>query len=218
MVIGHLPRNWHPQTRAGAARVAAKPVREYVVPPDSIRRAARIAFASVGGTATVIAILYLVLVVLGVGISIAVWRSTRRRKQVDQKKLERRERGWMVVVVVLLVALLFGTIFFIPYNESIGADGQVVTVEARQFAWEIRPDTIVAGRPVEFQTTAIDVNHGFGVYDDDYTFLFQIQVIPGRTSNVVYTFDDPGTYQVLCMEFCGFAHHLMITTFEVVAP
>lgn len=171
-----------------------------------------------GTTALIIAIFYLVLVVISLGVALTIWRSTRRRKAVDQGKLERRERTWMAIVVALLVALLFGTIFFIPYDDSAGADGQVVRVEARQFAWDISPAVIEAGRPVEFRTTAIDVNHGFGVYDLDYTFLFQVQVIPGETQNVVYTFDEPGEYRVLCMEFCGFAHHVMIGKFEVVAP
>jgi cytochrome c oxidase subunit 2 len=33
----------------------------------------------------------------------------------------------------------------------------------------------------------------------------------------VYTFDQPGTYTVQCLEYCGLGHAPMKATFEVVA-
>ncbi len=87
---------------------------------------------------------------------------------------------------------------------------------ACSIAWAVdAPAGIRAGIPVEFRVTSTDVNHGFGVYDPGGTLLFQGQVIPGRIQRLVHTFDDPGTYEVLCLEFCGAKHHEMVTTFEV---
>jgi cytochrome c oxidase subunit 2 len=37
----------------------------------------------------------------------------------------------------------------------------------------------------------------------------QTQAMPGYTNILRYTFSQPGTYQVLCLEFCGLAHHDM---------
>jgi cytochrome c oxidase subunit 2 len=163
----------------------------------------------VGTTATIIAIAYLAVVVISIVIAVYVVRTTRTRaKTADTEKLARQEKGWLGIVIVLLVALLFGTIFFIPFFDD-PADRQVVEVEAVQFGWDVPPTTIVAGTPVEFVLTSPDVNHGFGLYDEDYTLLFQVQVIPGHTQSGIYTFEQPGTYSILCLEFCGVGHHQM---------
>jgi cytochrome c oxidase subunit 2 len=174
--------------------------------------------AAVGTTAKIVAISYLALVVVGIVVSIALVRTTRlRHAAVNAEELARRERTWLGIVIALLVALLLATIFYIPYGASAGTDRQVVRVRASQFAWRLDPATVKAGTPVEFELTSADVNHGFGVYDANDVLLFQVQVIPGKTQRTVHTFDRPGTYRILCLEFCGFAHHLMESTITVVS-
>ena len=54
-----------------------------------------------------------------------------------------------------------------------------------------------------------------GVYDADYRLIFQVQAMPGYLNRVQHTFEKPGTYQVLCMEFCGVGHHDMTAKFTV---
>ena len=170
-----------------------------------------------GGTATTIAIFYGVLLAIGAIAAIAIAASTvgRSRGQTEPHRLAHREKYWLVGVLGALAVLLFSTIFLAPYGESAGADRQVVRVEARQFGWRIVPGTIRTGRPVEFRMTSTDVSHGFGLYDDHDVFLKQVQVMPDREQRLVYTFDKPGTYHVLCMEYCGLDHDKMETTIEV---
>ena len=60
------------------------------------------------------------------------------------------------------------------------------------------------------------MNHGLGIYDPDLQLVVQVQAMPRYTNTVVHTFDRPGTYQILCMEFCGIAHHEMVYEFDVV--
>ena len=169
-------------------------------------------------TAVVIAISYSLAVAICSVIVVAVWRSTRRRgKGIEVETVERREQLWFVAVLAVLAALLFGTIFSTPYGKSAGRNAQVVRVTAVQFAWSIDPPTVQAGRQVVFYLTSTDVNHGFGVYDPKGVLQLQAQVIPGKTVEVVHTFKRPGTYTVLCLEFCGVYHHLMQTTIEVKA-
>ena len=154
--------------------------------------------------------------VLAASVAVAVWLSTRRRdRSVDTELLARREKAWFVVTVGLLVSLLFATIFFTPYGKGAPAGAQVVQVQGFQFGWLIEPSSIRADVPVEFQLRSRDANHAFAVYNSDDVLLFQVQVVPERTQNYVYTFKKPGTYQVLCFEFCGLAHDLMRATFEV---
>jgi cytochrome c oxidase subunit 2 len=168
----------------------------------------------VAGTDITILASYAVAVVLSVVVSLAIWSSTRSRRAADTKRLAEFERRWLLIVVVILVALLAATIWFAPYGHSTPAGAQVVQVEGRQFFWSISPKAVKADRSVAFVTRATDVNHGFGIYRG-HTFIAQIQVVPDRTSTFLHTFHQPGTYTVLCLEFCGVGHHEMRATFEV---
>lgn len=169
-----------------------------------------------GRTATIIAVSYGVLGVVSIVVALAVWRSTRMRgRAVDAAMLARREKTWFGVAVALLAALLFATIFFTPYGKSAPADKQLVRVTGFQFAWAIEPQVVKANVPVEFELRSADVSHSFAVYNADDVLLFQVQVVPDRTQKFVYTFKKPGTYDVLCLEFCGFAHDVMRSTIEV---
>jgi len=165
----------------------------------------------VGRTATIIAVSYTVVSVLAILIVLAVAASTRaRRREADARLLAEREKAWFVIVVVLLAALLFATIFFTPYGRGeSGRSAQVVDVRSQQFAWTgLKP--VRAGEEVQFRLTATDVNHAFAVYTQRGKFLFQVQVQPGKTQIYRYTFKRPGTYRILCLEYCGVGHDAMI--------
>ncbi len=160
-----------------------------------------------GTTALVIAISYAVAVVLGSAIAVAIWWSTTRRGEVDTERLAHRERTWLVAVVLLLVSLLAASIWFTPYFDTeAGAGGQIVNVKAQQFVWTIRPARVRVGQEVEFRLTATDVNHGFGVYDDRDHLSRRCRSCRGRRRSYVHTFTRPGTYTVLCLEYCGVDH------------
>jgi cytochrome c oxidase subunit II len=169
----------------------------------------------VGRTALIIALSYLGATVLVTLVAVAVATSTRSRGAVDLEKLREREKTWFVIAVALLTALLFATIFFTPYGKGAGKPGaQQLSVRGVQFAWLAR-GRVRAGRPVQFNLTSGDVNHNLGVYTLGWKLLFQVQVVPGRVQHYVYTFDRPGTYRLVCLEFCGLDHHLMNTTIRV---
>ena len=143
-----------------------------------------------------------------------VWVAMSTRKQrvqsdAETHKLRETEKAWFVIVIVALVAMIFATIFFTPYGRSAGSNGQVVKIEGVQFAWILPTTPIKAGTPVEFDLTSKDVNHSFAVYTKGGKLLFQVQVMPGYTQKYVYTFKQAGTYDVLCLEYCGVDHAKM---------
>jgi cytochrome c oxidase subunit 2 len=165
----------------------------------------------VGRTATIIAVSYGIVTVVAVVILAVVGFSTRGRP-LDEgapRRFAEREKTWFVVVVVLLAALLGATIFFTPYGRSAGPNAQVERIRGVQFAWLVPAKPLKAGAPVEFRLTAADVNHGLGVYTAGGRLLFQAQVMPGKTQTYVYTFRNPGTYKILCLEYCGLNHDAM---------
>jgi cytochrome c oxidase subunit 2 len=59
------------------------------------------------------------------------------------------------------------------------------------------------------------VNHGFALYDPEFRVVAETQAMPGYTNVLRYTFREPGTYQVLCLEYCGVAHHAMMAQIKV---
>lgn len=170
-------------------------------------------------TGWVITGIYVGVTLIGVVIILSVFRSTRvgfKVRVTSREELEKREGYWGVAVVCFMVALLAGTIFSVPYWTSNAAEpDQVVDVTGRQFAWTIDPPQIKAGVETEFDIHATDVSHGFGLYDPSGTMVKQVNVLPGVTQKLVTTLDEPGTWTVRCLEYCGLDHHLMENTLEV---
>jgi cytochrome c oxidase subunit 2 len=170
---------------------------------------------AVGTTATVIAVSYAVVCGLAILFMLGVAVSTRgRARETDTRRLGDREKTWFAIVVVLLVSLLFATIFFTPYSRGAGGHSQVLNVQGQQFAWT-GLHSVRTGEEVEFRLTSKDVNHGFAVYTAGGELLFQVQVMPGKTQIYRYTFHKPGTYRILCLEFCGVNHDLMTAQLTV---
>lgn len=177
-------------------------------------------------TQVLIAIGFTTLCAVSLAIALRVIRSTsekRRRTPADVEKIRHRENGYAIGIVIALVVLMGISASAIPYGESAEPDAQVVDVRGFQFGWQLTPNSVQAGRQVEFQTRSQDVQHGFGVYDGT-KLLVQVQVQAirpdsdeetGDVQKVFYTFDEPGTYEILCLEFCGVEHHNMIATLEV---
>jgi len=170
----------------------------------------------VRSSALVIGISYGLLVVAVTAIAGWFAVTTRTRRELDAERAAEREKLWLVLVAVMLAVLLGATIAFVPYGESAASNAQIVHVVGRQFGWQLSRSEVRAGVPVQFRAESADVNHGFGVYDLDNRLMAQTQVLPGREQRLQVTFDEPGTYRILCMEFCGVDHHRMVAQLEVV--
>lgn len=169
-----------------------------------------------GPTAKFIAYSYSVVTIIACIIAVGVWKSTRgERKFIDPEKAAHREKGWLAIVVAFLVTTLLLTIFLVPYGESADADAQTVKVTARQFGFQIEPATVKAGQQVVFEMQSEDTTHGFGVDYPTGGVAFQAQIVPEHTQRVMWTFKEPGTYRVVCLEYCGVGHHNMLGQIEV---
>lgn len=170
-------------------------------------------------TGWVITIGYSVLVIVGVGVALIVFRSTRvgfHAEQAGSDVLEKREAKWGMMAATFLIALLALTIFEIPYARDTGARAaQRLQITGRQYAWTVNPPRIRAGVPTAVDVHAADVSHAVGLYDPAGRLIKQVNVLPGVTQRFVITLRRPGSYPVRCLEFCGVDHHLMRTVLEV---
>jgi cytochrome c oxidase subunit 2 len=74
--------------------------------------------------------------------------------------------------------------------------------------WQFTPREIrvPSGSSVTFYLTSKDITHGFKISNTNINMM----VVPGEVSRLTATFDDPGTYNIICHEYCGALHHFMM--------
>lgn len=70
---------------------------------------------------------------------------------------------------------------------------------------------IAAGSAVTFYVTSPDVVHGFFIEGTDVNMM----AIPGWVNTQTHTFEKPGTYLLICNEYCGIGHQDMFAKIEV---
>jgi cytochrome c oxidase subunit 2 len=94
--------------------------------------------------------------------------------------------------------------------------GEDVYVGALRYAWDGLPVRLDAGTDYRFHIGAYDVQHGFSVRKEDtLSKQLSLQVLPGYEWTVPMQFDEPGSYHVVCNEFCGTGHRTMHGVFYV---
>ena len=164
-----------------------------------------------------------------IGVFAAVARSTSAT--VDYAKANRLRLLFFVSLGVILLTFLVLTLPRLPYPIEARAPDRVVHAVGKQYAWSLTEGagptlaawdrdfsplvTVQAGALVEFRVTTLDVNHGFSLYAPDGHLMAQTQAMPGYVNRLRVSFDQPGTYTVLCLEFCGMSHHRMRGVVEV---
>jgi cytochrome c oxidase subunit 2 len=124
---------------------------------------------------------------------------------------------WLALLVVVGVVVVGISLFDLPYASGSAAGRTVVQVTGGQFFWTLSPNQVPAGTKVRFDVTSIDVNHGFGLYDPHGHLIGSVQVMPDYHNKLDLTLDDPGVYQIRCLEYCGLTHSTMESTFTVAA-
>ena len=163
--------------------------------------------------------LTLSLVLMGAVVLIFGWVVLNSSKQEGPPENAFRWRGAIFwVLIVAGVVITFATLMPWPmggHSASAGEPAQVIQVTGHQWRWELSSDTVESGKEVEFQVTSEDVNHGFAIYRNKTKLITQTQAMPGFVNKLRVTFDEPGEYEVMCLEYCGLSHHAMNTTIYV---
>jgi cytochrome c oxidase subunit II len=165
---------------------------------------------------------WLISLVLIAGMAaVFLWVAARAGQQADAETVQRRayrlRAGWFWLLVAFIVIASATTLTALPYPDraSPAATRVVLRATGAQWNWTIDGPDIVVGQPVEFQVTSTDVNHGFGIYNTSLEMVAQTQAMPGYVNSLQHTFATPGTYHILCLEYCGLVHHQMMTDLVV---
>ncbi len=86
-----------------------------------------------------------------------------------------------------------------------------IFLEASQFQW--RPVLeLQQGETYRILISSTDVQHGFSLQPDNINF----QVLPDFITGLEITPQESGEYTIVCNEFCGLGHHLMVGRIIVV--
>jgi heme/copper-type cytochrome/quinol oxidase subunit 2 len=188
------------------------------------------------GPSSLLLMLIITIIVATAGFFIVMATTRMKRKQTFASKTRvHPERYWAIGVAAVLVWLWINSYPWMPpvaFSAVNPAREHVQTVDitAGQWFWlmnvegqsPLKPGTsphitLVAGQPVKFVAHSVDVNHGFGLMkgSTDSAMLLQMQVVPKLDNIFYYTFKEPGTYFVRCLEYCGYAHPYMTSTITV---
>ena len=96
-------------------------------------------------------------------------------------------------------------------DTGIQPTGDDAYLGAMRFAWV--PNTLVleAGKPYRLHLSSRDVNHGFSIHrSGEPSQKANFQVVPGYEYVLSMTFTEPGTYDLVCQEYCGIGHQFMM--------
>jgi cytochrome c oxidase subunit 2 len=115
--------------------------------------------------------------------------------------------GFLTVLGVSLHILTYNTI---PWSEMDLNRGDYtpdrtfpITVADHQFHLPSDRLLIECGETVLFAVTSSDLTYGFGLFRDDHSMVFQMQVVPGHRNDILWTFEKPGTYSIRSTEYSG---------------
>ena len=85
-----------------------------------------------------------------------------------------------------------------------------ISISNYQFTLPPGGITVKVGEPVKFVATSLDVTYGFGVFHKSGRMLFQMQVLPGYSNEIIWIFDEPGSYTIRSTEYSGPQHSSMV--------
>ncbi len=144
-------------------------------------------------------------------LSVMLWFALNLKKEKGAKILKPGVfYTWVGTLVVLGVSLhvfTFNTIPWAPldFNRDTIQPDQVVELSVRDHQF-VLPSEKIKIKPyskVLFRVTSADLTYGFGLFRQDHSMVFQMQVVPGRSNDLLWQFSGPGLYTIKSTEYSG---------------
>ncbi|MBC8320761.1 MAG: cytochrome C oxidase subunit II [Bacteroidetes bacterium] len=115
--------------------------------------------------------------------------------------------GFLTILGVSLHIVTYNTIPWTAIDlnrDNIQADKVFnITVENHEFTLPSDKLHIKVGEKVLFDVTSNDLTYGFGLFRQDNSMLFQMQVVPGHRNDIMWEFLFPGIYTIRSTEYSG---------------
>lgn len=113
----------------------------------------------------------------------------------------------LIVAGVSLHIITYNTIPWSPMDlnrAEIKADKVFdITVANHQFNLPAEKLIIKVGEKALFNVTSDDLTYGFGLFRQDNSMVFQMQVVPGHNNDILWQFNKPGVYSIRSTEYSG---------------
>lgn len=78
-----------------------------------------------------------------------------------------------------------------------------ITIADYKFQLPAEQLLILEGETIRFNLRSLDYTYGFGLFREDGTMVFQMQVVPGHRNDIVWKFDKSGIYTIRSTEYSG---------------
>lgn len=115
--------------------------------------------------------------------------------------------SFLIVLGVSLHIVTYNTIPWAPIDLNrvdIKADREFhIKIENHKFILPSEKLIINVNEKVLFDVTSGDLTYGFGLFREDNSMVFQMQVLPGHRNDIVWIFDKPGVYSIRSTEYSG---------------
>jgi len=156
--------------------------------------------------------LYCIVIIL-----LMIWfalRVTRGKSQLVKPAFFYTWVGILTVLGVSLHIITYNTIPWSPMDlnrKDYNPDKIFnIIVEDHKFILPAEKLVIDCNDIVLFDVTSNDLTYGFGLFRQDNSMLFQMQVIPGHRNDILWKFEKPGIYSIRSTEYSGPAGVFMI--------
>lgn len=115
--------------------------------------------------------------------------------------------GFLTVLGVSLHIVTFNTIPWVEMDVSRSDYNPdkvfEISIEKHQFTLPSEKLVINQNDLVMFDFTSLDLTYGFGLFRNDNSMVFQMQVVPGHRNDILWKFDKPGIYTIRSTEYSG---------------
>ncbi len=113
----------------------------------------------------------------------------------------------LIVLGVSLHIITYNTIPWAPMDlnrAEIKADKVFdISIANHQFKLPSEKLRIKLNDKVLFKVTSNDLTYGFGLFRQDHSMVFQMQVVPGHMNDILWQFDKPGVFTIRSTEYSG---------------
>jgi cytochrome c oxidase subunit II len=144
-------------------------------------------------------------------ISLMIWFAYKITRKGNEDKVKNSlfysYVSFLILLGVSLHIITYNTIPWTPMdlNRSEIKPDKVfnITVEKHHFILPQEKLTIACHEKVLFNVTSNDLTYGFGLFRQNNSMLFQMQVIPGHINDILWQFNESGIYTVRSTEYSG---------------
>jgi cytochrome c oxidase subunit 2 len=129
---------------------------------------------------------------------------------------------WSAIPIAIVLVIFFLGYHAYLYSQTPPANSYDIQVQAQRWSWSfVYPNGyrdaqlhVPSDRPVRLVIGSSDVIHSLWIP----AFRVKRDAVPGRLNTTWFSASQPGTFDLVCSEYCGTNHSLMSTKVVVHAP